>query len=95
MKRFQFRLARLAKVRELQEEIARAEWYKEGKVPLQTLRVPIDYGFTEARTGYGIIGVKCWINKKEEAEKETKDGETPQPRRPRRSNDGPPKPAAS
>ena len=50
-------------------DIARAEWYKEGKVPLQTLRVPIDYGFAEARTTYGIIGVKCWINKKEEAEK--------------------------
>ena len=48
-------------------DIARAEWYKEGKVPLQTLRVPIDYGFAEANTVYGIIGVKCWINKKEEA----------------------------
>jgi len=51
-------------------DIARAEWYREGKVPLQTLRVPIDYGFCEARTVYGIIGVKCWINKKEEAEEE-------------------------
>jgi len=47
-------------------DIARAEWYREGKVPLQTLRVPIDYGFAEARTVYGIIGVKCWINKKED-----------------------------
>jgi len=47
-------------------DIARAEWYREGKVPLQTLRVPIDYGFCEARTVYGIIGVKCWINKLEE-----------------------------
>ncbi len=47
-------------------DIARAEWYKEGKVPLQTLRVPIDYGFAEANTVYGIIGVKCWINKKDE-----------------------------
>jgi len=47
-------------------DIARAEWYREGKVPLQTLRVPIDYGFTEAATVYGIIGIKCWINKKEE-----------------------------
>ncbi len=46
-------------------DIARAEWYRKGKVPLQTLRVPIDYGFCEARTVYGIIGVKCWINKKE------------------------------
>lgn len=50
-------------------DIARAEWYRKGKVPLQTLRVPIDYGFAEARTGYGIIGVKCWINKKEGSEK--------------------------
>ena len=56
-------------------DIARAEWYKEGKVPLQTLRVPIDYGFTEARTVYGIIGVKCWINKKDDAEKKPGVGE--------------------
>lgn len=47
-------------------DIARNEWYREGKVPLQTLRVPIDYGFAEAATTYGIIGVKVWINKKEE-----------------------------
>jgi small subunit ribosomal protein S3 len=47
-------------------DIARAEGYREGKVPLQTLRVPLDYGFAEARTLYGIIGVKCWVNKKEE-----------------------------
>jgi small subunit ribosomal protein S3 len=53
-------------------DIARAEWYREGKVPLQTLRVPIDYGFAEARTVYGIIGVKCWINKKEDSEKDNK-----------------------
>ncbi len=45
-------------------DIARAEWYREGKVPLQTLRVPIDYGFAEANTLYGIIGIKCWINKR-------------------------------
>lgn len=42
-------------------EIARAEWYKEGRVPLQTLRAAIDYGFTEAKTTYGIIGIKVWI----------------------------------
>jgi len=42
-------------------DIARAEWYRKGKVPLQTLRVPIDYGFCEARTVYGVIGVKCWM----------------------------------
>ena len=47
-------------------DIARAEWYREGKVPLQTLRVPIDYGFAEAKTVYGIIGVKVWMNKPEE-----------------------------
>ena len=42
-------------------EIARTEWYREGRVPLHTLRADIDYGFTEARTTYGRIGVKCWI----------------------------------
>lgn len=47
-------------------DIARAEWYTEGKVPLQTLRAPIDYGFSEAATVYGIIGVKVWVNKKDE-----------------------------
>lgn len=47
-------------------DIARAEQYRQGKVPLQTLRVPIDYGFAEASTVYGIIGVKCWLNVKEE-----------------------------
>ncbi|MCB1077785.1 MAG: 30S ribosomal protein S3, partial [Verrucomicrobiae bacterium] len=47
-------------------DIARSEEYREGKVPLQTLRVPIDFGFAEARTTWGIIGVKCWINKPEE-----------------------------
>jgi small subunit ribosomal protein S3 len=50
-------------------DIARAEWYREGKVPLQTLRVPIEYGFAEARTLYGVIGVKCWVNKKDEDNK--------------------------
>lgn len=49
-------------------DIARAEWYREGKVPLQTLRTPIDYGFAEANTLYGIIGIKCWVNKREERE---------------------------
>jgi len=42
-------------------EIARAEWYREGRVPLHTLRADIDYGFAEARTTYGQIGVKVWI----------------------------------
>lgn len=51
-------------------EISRAEWYREGKIPLHTLRTPIDYGFAEARTTYGIIGVKCWLCKKPEVVKE-------------------------
>ena len=42
-------------------EIARSEWYREGRVPLHTFRADIDYGFAEAKTTYGIIGVKCWI----------------------------------
>jgi small subunit ribosomal protein S3 len=42
-------------------EIARTEWYREGRVPLHTLRADISYGFAEARTTYGIIGVKAWI----------------------------------
>jgi small subunit ribosomal protein S3 len=46
-------------------EIARAEWYREGRVPLHTLRADIDYGFAEARTTYGAIGVKVWIYKGE------------------------------
>ena len=46
-------------------EIARTEWYREGRVPLHTLRADIDYGFAEASTTYGIIGVKVWIFKGE------------------------------
>jgi small subunit ribosomal protein S3 len=46
-------------------EIARTEWYREGRVPLHTLRADIDYGFAEAATTYGIIGVKVWIFKGE------------------------------
>jgi len=46
-------------------EIARSEWYREGRVPLHTLRADIDYGFAEASTTYGIIGVKVWIFKGE------------------------------
>jgi small subunit ribosomal protein S3 len=46
-------------------EIARSEWYREGRVPLHTLRADIDYGFAEARTTYGIIGVKVWVYKGE------------------------------
>ena len=46
-------------------EIARVEWYREGRVPLHTLRADIDYGTTEALTAYGIIGIKVWIFKGE------------------------------
>jgi small subunit ribosomal protein S3 len=46
-------------------EIARSEWYREGRVPLHTLRADIDYGLVEARTTYGVIGVKVWIFKGE------------------------------
>lgn len=53
-------------------EIARTERYHEGKVPLHTLRIPIDYGFAEAETVAGKIGVKCWICKKVEEEVQEK-----------------------
>ena len=59
-------------------EIARSEWYREGRVPLHTLRADIDYGFAEAGTTYGIIGVKVWVFKgevygdREEAETESR-----------------------
>jgi small subunit ribosomal protein S3 len=46
-------------------EMARTEWYREGRVPLHTLRADIDYGFTEARTTYGVVGVKVYIFKGE------------------------------
>ncbi|NPA25765.1 MAG: 30S ribosomal protein S3 [Deltaproteobacteria bacterium] len=46
-------------------EIARTEWYRDGRVPLHTLRADIDYGFAEANTTYGIIGVKVWVFKGE------------------------------
>jgi small subunit ribosomal protein S3 len=63
-------------------EIARSEWYREGRVPLHTLRAYIDYGFAEALTTYGIIGIKVWIFKGEvfglEKQPETgKSGEKP------------------
>ena len=54
-------------------EIARTEWLKEGRVPLQTFRADIDYGFTEAYTTMGQIGVKVWIFKKEYFKKTTKE----------------------
>jgi small subunit ribosomal protein S3 len=50
-------------------EIARSEWYREGRVPLHTFRADIDYGFAEAKTTYGVIGVKVWIFKGEVIER--------------------------
>ena len=67
-------------------EIARSEWYREGRVPLHTLRADVDYGFAEAKTTYGVIGVKVWIYKGEifdlaaAQQQEEKDGQR-EPRR--------------
>jgi len=52
-------------------EIARSEWYREGRVPLHTLKAKIDYGFAEALTTYGIIGIKTWIFSGEKEEETT------------------------
>ncbi|MBL1433917.1 30S ribosomal protein S3 [Gammaproteobacteria bacterium AH-315-C21] len=57
-------------------EIARSEWYHEGRVPLHTLRADIDYGFAEALTTYGIIGIKVWIFKGEVFAGESKEEDT-------------------
>jgi small subunit ribosomal protein S3 len=72
-------------------EIARTEWYREGRVPLHTLRADVDYGTAEATTAYGIIGVKCWVFKGEifdrdpmaQDKRAAESGEN----RPRRDND--------
>ncbi len=74
-------------------EMARTEWYLEGRVPLHTLRAKIDYGFAEAHTQYGIIGIKVWIFKGEvltkgipaEAKEEKK--ERPRKRAPRKNSE--------
>lgn len=58
-------------------EIARAEWYREGRVPLHTFRADIDYSLAEAKTTYGIIGVKVWIFKGEKIGKNIFVAETP------------------
>jgi len=55
-------------------EMGRREWYREGRVPLHTLRAEIDYGFAEAKTTYGVIGVKCWVFRGDLADKEIKTG---------------------
>ncbi len=56
-------------------EIARTEWYREGRVPLHTLRADIDYGTAEAHTTYGVIGIKVWIFKGEVFDKNAADAE--------------------
>ena len=53
-------------------EIARSEWYREGRVPLQTLRADIDYGLAEAVTTYGVLGIKVWVFKGEVFDLESK-----------------------
>jgi small subunit ribosomal protein S3 len=55
-------------------EMGRREWYREGRVPLHTLRAEIDYGLAEAKTTHGVIGVKCWIFKGDVADKEMRKG---------------------
>jgi len=54
-------------------EIARTEWYREGRVPLHTLRADVDYGFAEAKTTYGIVGVKVWVFKGEKLGENARD----------------------
>ncbi|MBR1374989.1 MAG: 30S ribosomal protein S3 [Cardiobacteriaceae bacterium] len=69
-------------------EIARTEWYREGRVPLHTLRADIDYGLAEAHTTYGVIGVKVWIFRSENTSvraETNNDNEEKRPRRPGRS----------
>ncbi len=55
-------------------EMGRREWYREGRVPLHTLRADIDYGLAQAKTTYGVIGVKCWIFKGDVADREMRRG---------------------
>jgi small subunit ribosomal protein S3 len=75
-------------------EIARCEWYREGRVPLHTLRADIDYGTSEAKTTYGVIGVKVWVYKGDTlgrndlpAVQEPRSDEERKPRGPRRDGD--------
>ncbi len=55
-------------------EMGRREWYREGRVPLHTLRADVDYGFAEAKTTYGLIGVKCWVFKGDVTDKDMRKG---------------------
>jgi small subunit ribosomal protein S3 len=77
-------------------EIARCEWYREGRVPLHTLRADIDYGFSEAKTTYGVIGVKVWVYRGDNLGRADAPGTAAKPesqeddRRPRRAPRGAP-----
>ena len=67
-------------------EIARTEWYLQGQLPLHTLRADIDYGFTEAHTTYGVIGIKCWFTRARFWTHKRRNGlPEPEPRRERRA----------
>src|SRR5215471_16731763 len=70
-------------------EIARSEWYLQGQLPLHTLRADIDYGFSEAQTTYGVIGIKAWLYKGEilDLTKRRSLSPEPEPRRERRDRD--------
>ncbi len=73
-------------------EIARSEWYLQGQLPLHTLRADIDYGFSQAYTTYGVIGVKCWIYKGDIMEPHARRSAEPEPRRsPRPRQERPPR----
>src|SRR5205809_5550462 len=81
-------------------EIARTEWYREGRVPLHTLKADIDYGLGEAKTSFGVIGIKVWVFKGEVLAHNAEPTAAPQPapeapKRPRRSGAGAKNAAAS
>lgn len=76
-------------------DIARSEWYREGRVPLHTLRANIDYGFSEAHTTYGVVGVKVWVYKGDNFDAEALEAQAPrEDRRRRRPGDRAGKPGA-
>src|SRR5512138_562064 len=72
-------------------EIARTEWYREGRVPLHTLRADIDYGFSEARTTYGVIGIKVWVFKGEVMAHNAEPAQAPAPEPTREQPKRPPR----
>ena len=70
-------------------EIARTEWYREGRVPLHTLRADIDYGTAEAKTTYGVIGIKVWVFKGEVLPHNAEPQAAPAPEAPKRTRKSP------